>query len=911
MNSPTISSRLIFVFALVLLLLSLLGSQKVQAQGGTSVTPFVINCTSGGQTCSPQYSTTVNLGVAGPITINYTTPSTFCSNITVIVSVDGTPVFTSGPLGPLVGGSPSFGPIVTSSLSSGSHTVALQATGILGGCNEGTLASWGGTLTIAPPTYTSDPKLTDFTTSLTYATFNYYSSYNLNPSDLSSCSGPTFTPTASELAATACRVYGGTLQNATSSLPVNVPGFANNWFLATFPQAVSTIVVFPNIDHYLDPSGDDGYDGFQYAIAGTNDPTLQTGWTLLYDTVSVNPCAESCVGYGEPFTINTYTGTAPTSINTALMTPSTILSAGCSQPTTTPCSIGNIGIFTFPAAYQYYAIGASTEAVTSGNPDQELSAFATPNQQLQSGALLTITGSTSGNANINRSAYDSQIHSGTVQVSPCDVSLYGGAIVTDAYGTQGGSPTGCAEGTTASNPSMSQFYGNATISGTGYDFAVQTLYLCNGCSAPSFIPISDSGSYCNWNFETCASPSTGFLAVTNNGPSFTGTLTYAGNSPVCGVAQDEYTSGLSMGQTVVLALEPNSSICGGFTQSQTQVLTAAGTPGATVTFHFGPDEYEMGIKTKFLPGSDYILAGTNNAGGEEIQFTLVPTLVGGNPNGSSAANTFNPGTGTYKGFTIDPYGDLSETTQDGVTKFSGGTSPNLVGAEVYLACSVKGEVNGGDCPTFFDTLTLDYTQPAGVSGAGNALLADNTVPTCPSNGTWNANTILSVAVTETKKKGSNPSSSCFAPANGTVTVNGVTEPAPPIQEGQTFVSYMGFELPFVLLPPYFNVWVAGSKVSAPFTFYYIAPNLTGASLSAEALPIACPKGLPANAHSTPVLLSGTLSNLTNLNPKLFPEVNGLTLYLYDAVELPKGCFDIVFSIANGPSIPFVQQFAFE
>src|SRR5438552_13416681 len=61
----------------------------------------------------------------------------------------------------------------------------------------------------------------------------------------------------------------------------------------------------------------------------------------------------------------------------------------------------------------------------------------------KSGALLTITDS---NNVVILKIYDSQIHSGHVQVVPTNIGgtcLAGDQIPTDAYVLQGGAPTGC------------------------------------------------------------------------------------------------------------------------------------------------------------------------------------------------------------------------------------------------------------------------------------------------------------------------------------------------------------------------------------------------------------------------------------------------------------------------------------
>jgi hypothetical protein len=188
--------------------------------------------------------------------------------------------------------------------------------------------------------YLNDTALSNFTGPITsYATFT-----NFNNSD--GCAASPFTPTSIELTTTPCRVYNLPPSTAVAGLPAT-----NNWILATFPSAVSTIVVFPNIDHV-----GSAFDGYQYTIQGSNDGM---NWTPLFDATSVN-------GVGEPFTLGTFTGTAPLFVNNVLTT--------SSGPGGT---VGYIAFFDFGTAYKIYAFGASTVATASGNTEQELSAVGT------------------------------------------------------------------------------------------------------------------------------------------------------------------------------------------------------------------------------------------------------------------------------------------------------------------------------------------------------------------------------------------------------------------------------------------------------------------------------------------------------------------------------------------------------
>jgi hypothetical protein len=179
--------------------------------------------------------------------------------------------------------------------------------------------------------YTSDSNLADFaSTSTQFATFS-----NFGAGDV----GSPYTPTFATLSA-GLRAYGG---GAITGLPVG-----NNWIMATFKNPVSAIRIFPNIDHFGAQ-----YDGYQYTIEGSNNGLT---WTPLFDATGV-------AGASEPFTLASFTGTAPSRVNN-------VLSPGAGPGGT----VGYIADFGFGGAYKYYAFGASSVAFAQGNTDQELSA---------------------------------------------------------------------------------------------------------------------------------------------------------------------------------------------------------------------------------------------------------------------------------------------------------------------------------------------------------------------------------------------------------------------------------------------------------------------------------------------------------------------------------------------------------
>jgi hypothetical protein len=105
-----------------------------------------ITCTSTGQTCVPVFSTPVTVTPAGlsQFTITVTAASTQCSNVSYIVSVDGAVVTTT----PFLTPGQNSGSIESAAVTTGTHTITVQAIGTLGGCNFGRLISWGGTLVV-------------------------------------------------------------------------------------------------------------------------------------------------------------------------------------------------------------------------------------------------------------------------------------------------------------------------------------------------------------------------------------------------------------------------------------------------------------------------------------------------------------------------------------------------------------------------------------------------------------------------------------------------------------------------------------------------------------------------------------------------------------------------------------------
>jgi hypothetical protein len=154
--------------------------------------------------------------------------------------------------------------------------------------------------------YTQDHNLNDFTSGMNYGTFIAAPFGDLGGT-------VPYTPTTANVDA-GLRVYG-----TDGSQPV----------IVQFNSATSFIRVFANIDH---PGS--AYDGFQYSIFGSNDGVT---YTSLFDATTV-------IGSGEPFTLGTFTGTAPTTVNNYIQTCPPDLGCGPAG------SVGYIADFNFASA---------------------------------------------------------------------------------------------------------------------------------------------------------------------------------------------------------------------------------------------------------------------------------------------------------------------------------------------------------------------------------------------------------------------------------------------------------------------------------------------------------------------------------------------------------------------------------
>ncbi len=127
------------VFGVMMFASALLWSAGANAQAIINYGPFSINCTGAGQLCSPPFSASAT--TTGPLQLAYTASPGHCSDVRVHFLVDGVERAVSAFLTP----GQSSGVFDVGPVTPGTHAIALQGEGRLGGCNVGTLANWGGT----------------------------------------------------------------------------------------------------------------------------------------------------------------------------------------------------------------------------------------------------------------------------------------------------------------------------------------------------------------------------------------------------------------------------------------------------------------------------------------------------------------------------------------------------------------------------------------------------------------------------------------------------------------------------------------------------------------------------------------------------------------------------------------------
>ena len=131
------------------LFLSLAGSAWPGSRPATrtySTGPFVVNCTSKGQVCSPPEKLNVTPPRRGTVTsVRYTTSAQHCSALVLQVVRNGKVLATSGRI---EAGEQTERFTTSIPVPKGPSKLGFRAKGFLGGCNTGRVGSWGGTIKV-------------------------------------------------------------------------------------------------------------------------------------------------------------------------------------------------------------------------------------------------------------------------------------------------------------------------------------------------------------------------------------------------------------------------------------------------------------------------------------------------------------------------------------------------------------------------------------------------------------------------------------------------------------------------------------------------------------------------------------------------------------------------------------------
>jgi hypothetical protein len=482
------------------------------------------------------------------------------------------------------------------------------------------------------------------------------------------------------------------------------------------------------------------------------------------------------------------------------------------------------------------------------------------------GAQLRITGTVGSSTRlINVAINDGQITSSLSRTSPCD------GMTTNAYVLQGGSPTGCDNGDVFET---TQGTGSATLQGTGFNFAVTTLYCITKAKLQELKCVSSTNS----NGTVQANPDTGFLTVTNNsGAAFTGSITLTGTSPVqastsascppIGLASDSFFGTLAAGGTRTFALSSDSSDCGGFTPPLTLPLTA----GNGVTSYTYPVGQSIVDK--------YVITPLNNVGGENL--TITPVLVR-RTNTTPPPTPFSAGGMFPSTTTCAPYDDFTDAGPDVCVEFQSTCDDS--------ALPLASQDCGGTNP-FFYNLAIHYNLASSFSVVGGVSLLKAEGSGCPTSG-FNKNILTGYSASnDPLPTGGTGGHSCFVSAFDP-TVSGV------VNEYQTFV---GFQSPVSNSTT--NIVNSGSSVPLTWQQFQIdstggvGPNTTMTlcstspctdnTLIVAAYPIRCPGSPNALTNSFP---GG--SSLQNFG-------GGSYQFNLQTVKGSKGCFKVALSYGSG------------
>ncbi|MBI3652834.1 MAG: hypothetical protein HY231_17560 [Acidobacteria bacterium] len=145
---------LVVSLALLALALMSLPTTSTLVAAKANPTPYVqtsnlninipsVTCSSSGQTCSPPFTTSVNV-LAGTFEVQFTPSSQHCSSMSASINVDNGTAQQTAVLGP--GVSSVF--LNFGTVTAGVHNISVQGIGQTGGCNTGALLNWMGAITV-------------------------------------------------------------------------------------------------------------------------------------------------------------------------------------------------------------------------------------------------------------------------------------------------------------------------------------------------------------------------------------------------------------------------------------------------------------------------------------------------------------------------------------------------------------------------------------------------------------------------------------------------------------------------------------------------------------------------------------------------------------------------------------------
>ncbi|NEO15287.1 MULTISPECIES: hypothetical protein [unclassified Moorena] len=128
---------------------NLFDKERIESQ---NFGPEKVSCNGSGQVCSNRFA--IDVTTRGVLKVKYVVPPTHCSPIKIHFYLDGDRVRSTGTLGwkgasgqfsslPLTSDQIDLGPV-----SSGNHSISLEAEGEAAGCNRGQLNSWLGNLQV-------------------------------------------------------------------------------------------------------------------------------------------------------------------------------------------------------------------------------------------------------------------------------------------------------------------------------------------------------------------------------------------------------------------------------------------------------------------------------------------------------------------------------------------------------------------------------------------------------------------------------------------------------------------------------------------------------------------------------------------------------------------------------------------